>query len=747
MPSLLVNHDDQRQEVSVATDNFLIGRDPTNQLVICDVKVSRFHCRLTRQGAQYRLEDLDSASGTLLEGQKVTDAILADGQAITVGPANIVFVDDSGAQEDDPGVCEHGLYFIGGPLSGDVAIFSDTIQIGRAPDCELIVEGTLVSNYHCSIKSAPEGFFLQDLGSTNGTLLNDTKTAEALLTPGDQITVGEHRMLFDAYPPAPLTADQPATSGLLRTSVELCIFSAICLLLWSLLAGIVIKPLVGPTRAKAPTGTISFQELGPDLLPKHYRFESTGNCEIALVRGEGGGIRVQGSDFAGKEFRAFATQVFPLEQGWTLTGSARATRRSPSISLYADYLDERGHLLVRAHSQLAHLDVNSTTLTGHFGPQPGAAQIRFGYALVGDLGEVLLGPLRLVETPTPAEESQTLDISPGKRITLSPAGEVTLTSAPRALIGAEFGNMEEGEWLGGCRHFELGSQIGQSDVLYRRATQVGPPPEKRFPFAITARQQGEGVLVRYEGPSATTHVKWRWSKHPDNVSLFYRGTPVAQNRQRLLLDEMVIRWAGDEFTCRFKPPVYRESRWQDDAGEYWQLRFAEHRPQLDLTLQPGNRQRARAVELVRDRYLKARLRKDLSACIKLLDRWASLAGRVDTDLAEKQRLIRNEAENLVEQTLSLSGATSLARISATLESLRGTIYEDPLEAELARRILTDIQGPQRPRAAKLLLDRARNLAVEGYLSLARVALGLLIQHYPKTPSYAPAVQLLSRLQN
>jgi len=73
MPTLIVTHNDQRQEVLLDGKNFLIGRDPTNQLVISDTKVSRFHCRLTLRGDRYRIEDLESTSGTLLEGQPISD--------------------------------------------------------------------------------------------------------------------------------------------------------------------------------------------------------------------------------------------------------------------------------------------------------------------------------------------------------------------------------------------------------------------------------------------------------------------------------------------------------------------------------------------------------------------------------------------------------------------------------------------------------------------------------------------------
>ncbi len=738
MPTLIVTHNDQRQEVLLDGKNFLIGRDPTNQLVISDTKVSRFHCRLTLRGDRYRIEDLESTSGTLLEGQPISDALLTHGQTISVGAARILFDAPPSGESSDSPVTEHGLYVIGGPKTGQAAIFSETIQVGRAPDCELILDGPLCSNYHCSIKVGPEGLVLQDLGSTNGTLLNDGKTTHALLISGDEISIGEHRLLVAPYPPAALPDAPFDPAGWIRPLVELGMFSAICLLLWSLLTGMVIRPLLGPAQAKAPAGSIPFRSLDSDQL---YEFESSGSCEITVVHGAVQTLRVSGTEFAGKEFRAVVKRIYPIDQGWSLSGSAQAPLGAPRVSLFAEYLDSSGNTVVQVYSPLTELSTSRASLEARFGPQQGATSIRFGYSVVGELGEVLLTPLRLFSEKLPGEVAHSMPLPDGGELTLLPGGEIRLQADKRELLSAEFGRLEEGAFLGSTRNFQLGGQIGQSGGLYRRATQVGPPPDTRHAFSLSASRHENGVEIRYKDGDAI-QLKWRWSVRPDSVSLYYRGTPVAQNRQRLLLDEMVIRWAHVERTCRFTPPVYRESRWQDATSEFWQLRFAEKRLGLLLQIYPGNRQRARTLDRVRGRYRKVRLSKDLPAALKLLDRWTGLAGsRPNPQLAKEQRLVAREARRLMESTL----ASDHRQIAAELARFRDTIYEDQLEAELARRLMSG--AGDRKKAARALLDRARGLAIEGYLSLARAALTLVIQQYAGTPAYEKAVQLLARLQD
>jgi pSer/pThr/pTyr-binding forkhead associated (FHA) protein len=68
----------------------------------------------------------------------------------------------------------------------------DTIVIGRDPTSDLRVPGTQVSRLHCKISIEPEGIFVEDLGSSNGTYSNDTKVSEkVLLEPGDRLSLGE----------------------------------------------------------------------------------------------------------------------------------------------------------------------------------------------------------------------------------------------------------------------------------------------------------------------------------------------------------------------------------------------------------------------------------------------------------------------------------------------------------------------------------------------------------------------------
>jgi len=73
------------------------------------------------------------------------------------------------------------------------------ITIGKRKDNDLPILDRTVSRQHIEIVKESDSFLLRDLGSTNGTFLNDTKIKEAYLAPGDVIRIGNSSIEFIAF--------------------------------------------------------------------------------------------------------------------------------------------------------------------------------------------------------------------------------------------------------------------------------------------------------------------------------------------------------------------------------------------------------------------------------------------------------------------------------------------------------------------------------------------------------------------
>jgi pSer/pThr/pTyr-binding forkhead associated (FHA) protein len=66
-----------------------------------------------------------------------------------------------------------------------------SVTIGRAPECELRIDDTYASQQHARVFGKGGSWYVEDLGSTNGTYVNEQRlAAPAMLTAGDRIRVG-----------------------------------------------------------------------------------------------------------------------------------------------------------------------------------------------------------------------------------------------------------------------------------------------------------------------------------------------------------------------------------------------------------------------------------------------------------------------------------------------------------------------------------------------------------------------------
>jgi hypothetical protein len=89
------------------------------------------------------------------------------------------------------------LTFESGPFAGRmVALPSQMVSIGRAPDNDIVVGDPATSGRHGRIEVRNGAFWVSDLGSTNGTLVNGEPVIEKELSDGDLIAIGQNTMRF-----------------------------------------------------------------------------------------------------------------------------------------------------------------------------------------------------------------------------------------------------------------------------------------------------------------------------------------------------------------------------------------------------------------------------------------------------------------------------------------------------------------------------------------------------------------------
>jgi pSer/pThr/pTyr-binding forkhead associated (FHA) protein len=70
------------------------------------------------------------------------------------------------------------------------AVLRSPTRLGRLPDNDIVFNDKRVSRHHADVLQTGSRWLVRDAGSTNGTAVNGKIVKEAVLTPGDTISLG-----------------------------------------------------------------------------------------------------------------------------------------------------------------------------------------------------------------------------------------------------------------------------------------------------------------------------------------------------------------------------------------------------------------------------------------------------------------------------------------------------------------------------------------------------------------------------
>lgn len=85
-----------------------------------------------------------------------------------------------------------------GPQTGLRLPLGDRFLIGRTSDVQLVLEDQYMSTQHAVLTRTATGYQVEDLGSTNGTYLNDARLSGTRpIAPGDTLRIGRTTMTLD----------------------------------------------------------------------------------------------------------------------------------------------------------------------------------------------------------------------------------------------------------------------------------------------------------------------------------------------------------------------------------------------------------------------------------------------------------------------------------------------------------------------------------------------------------------------
>jgi pSer/pThr/pTyr-binding forkhead associated (FHA) protein len=114
------------------------------------------------------------------------------------------------------------LVFLAGGESVDKKIINKSrFLIGRNQDCDLMIHDTIASREHAIIRETQGKFVLEDLKSRNGTLVNGKKISSIALADGDEVQIGDCRIMFVEKNPEPSSKEKTDLERLDTTVMKL----------------------------------------------------------------------------------------------------------------------------------------------------------------------------------------------------------------------------------------------------------------------------------------------------------------------------------------------------------------------------------------------------------------------------------------------------------------------------------------------------------------------------------------------
>ena len=231
----------EAKRIELSKEVTRLGRDPEGEVVIdaAGAVVSRRHAEIRKSDGQFFINDLKSFNGTLVNGQRITEArALVDGDEIQLGVGGPVLrvIDPAHraqaqrpSQPDAPAPGQQPIPSAFGQIAAMArreTIVSTSgslppaptagssqpqllarlsfdnrteISVGRAPDNDLRLDGLQISNHHAKFARVNGSISVDDSGSTNGVYVNGERiSGKRQIQLSDVIQIGPFVLQADA---------------------------------------------------------------------------------------------------------------------------------------------------------------------------------------------------------------------------------------------------------------------------------------------------------------------------------------------------------------------------------------------------------------------------------------------------------------------------------------------------------------------------------------------------------------------
>ena len=215
----------EHEAVTLSDGITRVGAGSDCQIVLVAPGVSVDHCEIEMRNSNTVVRVRDRNVATVLNGRQIErEEPLKPGDLLLFGrigcrvvaversvaaaapvPAMRAPVEEDGRTRVRMALPKFMLRGVSGTTFGRNFALAGSMTIGRQSDCDIPIQAEEISRHHARLQVTADGVMVEDLGSANGTWINDKRVHTGVLKPGEELRLDTVRFILLA-PGVPVPA-------------------------------------------------------------------------------------------------------------------------------------------------------------------------------------------------------------------------------------------------------------------------------------------------------------------------------------------------------------------------------------------------------------------------------------------------------------------------------------------------------------------------------------------------------------
>lgn len=209
----------EHEPVELKDGETLVGSAPECQIILAAPGIASRHCSLLARGEQAIVRAADPAAVVVLNGKQISaDAPFKAGDLLLFGkvgcrvvasekaaaaapvrrpPPPAAVDDENGRTRVRAALPKFVMRGVSGPTFGKTFGVVGALTLGRSSECDISIATDEISRHHAKLQVVPDGVMVEDLGSANGTFVNNQRVhGGTLMKPGDELRLDTVRFML-----------------------------------------------------------------------------------------------------------------------------------------------------------------------------------------------------------------------------------------------------------------------------------------------------------------------------------------------------------------------------------------------------------------------------------------------------------------------------------------------------------------------------------------------------------------------